>query len=91
MKIKFRCDVCEHDIIEEVLSDVTQYSKISDIEQFDNFPYKTTVALDYGESNVEGGDLSHYQCQECGFLIKATSPEELFEFLEKNNMLKEKQ
>lgn len=94
MKINFKCDVCGHDIIEEVLNDVTQYSKISDIERFDNFPYKTTVALDYGESNTEFGEISHFQCMNCGVTLKnhgvnISTPEELYEWLECNEMLKE--
>ena len=84
MKINFKCK-CGGSVIEEVLDEVLQYSTISDIEKLDN----GMVALDYGETNTEDGDLSRYQCQECGMFIQAHSPEKLYEWLECNDMLKE--
>ena len=84
MKINFKCK-CGGSIIEEVLDEVLQYSTISDIEKLDN----DMVALDYGETNTEDGNLSRYQCRNCGLFIKALSPEELYEWLECNDMLKE--
>jgi len=90
MKINFKCDVCEHDVIEEVLNDVTQYSIISELEKFPD----GTVAIAYDElTNTEYGELSHYQCMNCGKTLKnhgvtITTPEELYELLECNDMLK---
>jgi hypothetical protein len=95
MKINFKCDSCDScSAIEEVLEGVTQYSTISDIEQFKNEPYKETVALDYGETNTEFGEISHFQCMNCGVTLRnhgvtITTPEELYEYLECNDMLKE--
>jgi predicted RNA-binding Zn-ribbon protein involved in translation (DUF1610 family) len=61
MNYKFKCKKCGHDVIEEVLSNVYQYSKISDIEVIDG-----ALILDYSELHTEGGELSHYQCFSCG-------------------------
>jgi uncharacterized Zn finger protein len=93
MKINFECDVCECDVIEEVMTDVIQYSTVSGIDKFDNFPYKTTVSIDYGKSNTEFGETLHYQCMNCGNILKnhgvtITTPEDLYGLLEANEMLK---
>jgi len=91
MKINFKCDVCEHDTIEEVLNDVTQYSTLcGDIEKYSD----GGVAIDSELTNSEFGELSHYQCMNCGEILKnhgvtITTPEELYGWLECNDMLKE--
>ena len=97
MKINFKCgdSFCNGNVVEEVLNGVTQYSTILNIEKFINEPYKETVALDYGKTNAESGELSHYQCMSCGATLKnhgitITTPEELYEWLECNGMLKRK-
>lgn len=90
MKINFKCDVCEYNAIEEVLDNVIQYSTITDVERLD----KDTVMLKYGNSNNEFGEISYYQCVGCGRTLKnhgvnIQTPEELYEWLECNDMLKE--
>lgn len=91
MKIKFKCDVCEHDVIEEVLNGVTQYSTVSELEKFPD----GTVDIAYDElTKTEYGELSHYQCMNCGKTLTnhgetIHTPEELYELLECNDMLKE--
>lgn len=81
MKIKFKCE-CGCDFIEEVLENVTMYSVVSGIEKLDN----DDIAIDYGDSNTEFGDVSHFQCMECGKIL-ASDSKELYEFLKHNDML----
>ena len=88
MKIKFECKNCKCNLLEEVVTDVDMYSTISDMEKTDN-----GVAVCYRNSNTEFGDVLHYQCANCDEIIEdgaITSPEELYEWLESNGMLEER-
>jgi len=90
MKINFKCDVCEHAVIEEVLTEVTQYSIVSDLEELPD----GSVAIDYGDTNTEFGEVSHYQCLNCGKTLTdhgspISTPEDLYESLKANEMLEE--
>ncbi len=90
MKINFKCQ-CGSRSIEEVLENVFMYSTMADIEKLED----NSVSIDYGDNNTDYGELSHYQCTYCGKAIqnhsglKISCPEELYEWLEHNNMLKE--
>ena len=83
MKVSFKCEKCGNNILEEVLFGVEKFSSINDIEMTDN----RYVAIFYGNSNDEGGDIDRYQCASCGEQIGVSSPEELFDYLKNNNML----
>lgn len=85
MKINFKCPICKKSVIEEILLNVTQASIITDIDQDSE---SGSVYLDYGLSSNEGGELSCFQCLECGYVIPACdSPEALLKWLRENNMI----
>ena len=83
MKVKFRCPQCNcEQQIEEVLTNVYQYSTIVDIDE--------DGCVDYGrtETLTEDGEITHYQCANCSWEIpNIDMPEDLFKWLKENNML----
>jgi len=85
MKLKFICPKCkEEQQLEEVLINVVQTSVISTIDD--------SGAVDYEPNPViEAGEIDHYQCAECGFVIemddynaRITDPEELVDWIKKH-------
>ena len=93
-KVKFRCPNpnCKSTVIEEVLVEVTQFSPAVDIVTLSN----GGIAVNYGNPSHEGGEVLHYECQLCGYLlsdgadsIPFNESDELFEWLQKHNMLEE--
>jgi len=70
--MKFKCEKCGCDRLEEVLSDVTQSTEILDVLEDE---------IDYGNQSCDGGSLDRYQCLNCGKTLPCTSHEELFEYL----------
>ena len=61
--LKFNCE-CGSNLIEEVMSDVTQYAVVNDVEILED----GSLCMDYGNTNTEGGDINsiYYQCVKCG-------------------------
>ena len=72
----FKCPECEHDKIEEVLTNVVQYSTVDSLFKLES----GEVCADYSDCNWDGGEVSRYQCQRCGFVIAETA-EELWNWL----------
>jgi uncharacterized Zn finger protein len=60
-KINFVCPTCEGETLEEVSFSVTQSATITAIT--DN------GYLDYGEISYDGGELNHFECLNCGFIV----------------------
>jgi len=60
--LKFKCPVCEHTVLEEVLTDVVQASTCDFISK--------EGYVDYGAVSYDGGNLDRYQCMECGFVLE---------------------
>lgn len=90
MKIDFHCPNpdCGGTILEEVLTNVTQRTNIDFAEKLDD----GTVALDYGPTVAEEGEVNCYCCATCGNILKdgiskISTPEELLEFLQKQGMV----
>jgi len=67
MNYKWTCPDCGNNVIEEVMSDVTQSSSIDAIELLDD----GSIAVDSGNVSCDGGDPEsiYYQCQECGYEV----------------------
>ena len=57
------CQECEHNIIEEIIENVTQYSPILEIELYDDEP-----VCEYGDITTESysNPEIRYQCEKCG-------------------------
>jgi hypothetical protein len=79
--LKFKCPACDSNELEEVMTNVTQYSSISIIEEGEN----GVVAIDYANNNCEDGEVDHYQCMGCGYILTGVHDEiDLAEWLKKN-------
>lgn len=57
----FKCPMCGSNLLEEIMTGVTQTSLVNGVEE-DGF-------LDYGSSSTEGGEVTRYQCSECGRVL----------------------
>jgi hypothetical protein len=60
--LNFKCTGCGGTRIEEVLEGVTKYSEISSVVPADD----GTLAIEYGNTNDDGGCFDRFQCMECG-------------------------
>lgn len=68
MELKFFCPTCkEQQQLEEILINVTQTSIISVIDDGGVVDYKSNSIV------TEDGEIDHYQCAECGFVLELTS------------------
>lgn len=85
MEIKFKCPKCGCEHLEEVLSNVTQYSIIDVIDD--------DGAIDYRDKGMsyDGGEVNRYQCNECGFTVgedetngEVNTPEELVKWIKEH-------
>ena len=83
MELIFNCLECGHNILEEIMTDVIQTSVLSAIDD--------SGALDYNGVSSEGGEVSHYQCANCGKSLRdkesdcvVNDPKELAEWLKEN-------
>jgi DNA-directed RNA polymerase subunit RPC12/RpoP len=61
-KINFKCPTCGGARIEEVLEGVVKFSEITGVA----IDADGDLALEYGNTNDEGGELDRYQCVDCG-------------------------
>jgi len=59
--LKFTCPECKSHLIEDVTADVTLYSRILTINEDGDFEYDLIDQSD--------GELSHYQCSDCGWIV----------------------
>ena len=64
-RLKFICEKCGYDKLEEVMVNVTVSSEINTVELDGGF-----VDLDYGETENCDGEVVRYQCSKCGVIIK---------------------
>lgn len=79
MKLQFTCPTCGLHRLDEVLENVTQFSTMI-MELCDD----DSLAIDYDDHYCENGDITRYQCTDCGYIIPdVSSEEELKEFLKK--------
>jgi len=79
-ELQFTCPECHTHKLDEVMSDVIQYSTIGIIEVDDN----GMLAVDYAETYCENGSVDHYECGRCGYILPDVSSEnDLKSFLEK--------
>jgi len=80
--MKFTCPKCKTNRLEEVMVDVTVASQVTLI--YDDGD------MDYGNQTNEGGEIDHYQCIECGCVLKDDNNEpvkdqlDLVKWLEKH-------
>jgi hypothetical protein len=75
--MNFKCE-CGSTRIEEVMTDVTQYSVVDTISVIDD----GELCMEYGTTNTEGGDVDHYQCVSCGRTVDKHELLELAEHVE---------
>lgn len=61
MNYKFKCKECGNDVLEEVMTDVFQYSNIEDIQIVNGELY-----FKYGNTFTERGETCVYTCNNCG-------------------------
>ena len=59
--MKFTCPECNHNKLEEVLSDVTVISEISSIDE--------NGEVEYGKQTNCDGSICRYECKACGFIL----------------------
>lgn len=101
----FECPNCKYDQIEEVMSGVTISTTISDMHLLQkgsqSWMKHNTVFVEYGihddgNPTTEYGQVDHYQCIKCGWVIRdegacITDPEALFEWLKQHKENREKE
>ena len=80
--LKFKCPKCGGDRLDEICTGVIQASEITDIDV-------ENAILDYGETSYDGGELSHYQCLKCSYVLEDNGVtiedvEDLIDWLKKN-------
>jgi rubredoxin len=81
-KLSFVCPNCKGKRLEEVMSDVSVTSEITNIREDGD--------LDYGEQVNDGGEVAQYQCVKCGFFVgegeggPVTDCAELAQWVKKN-------
>ena len=64
--LRFKCPDCDHDVLEEVMVNVTVSSLIGEIRQYNpDYPDMT-----YLEQANDGGEIDRYQCPACGYVVK---------------------
>ena len=107
----FECPSCQCDQIEEVMTGVTISTTISDMHLLEKgsqpWIMHDTVDVEYGihddgNPTTEYGQVDHYQCINCGWVIRdggkedgegtyITDPETLFEWLKQHKENREKE
>lgn len=95
-RVNFVCpnSNCNCHIVEEIMVHVTQFSPIMGLF----LSQDGSVGAEYANNcSHEGGTVSEYQCLKCGFVLRTeplnvpvSTPEELLDWLTKQNMLKER-
>jgi ribosomal protein L37AE/L43A len=83
MTIKFKCPKCGNTRVEEVMVNVTVSSEIKPDATYHG---EDLVDLSYGKQTNEGGEVDHYQCQACGWVLGGDA-KQLMAFLLKNKMV----
>ena len=80
--LNFTCPKCGQHILEEIMTNCIQSSAIDTITD-EGHVY-------YDETSTDLGEVDHYQCQNCNYVlkdendIKISLPEELVEWLNKH-------
>ena len=59
--MKFKCEECSSNRLEEVLGDVNKYIEVTGVDE-DHY-------LEYGDSHVDNGQTVCYQCYKCGHVL----------------------
>lgn len=67
--MEFTCPICGEHRLEEIMTDVVVASIITNLNEEGDH--------DYGEQVNEDGEVDHYQCVNCGWIIKHGSLETL--------------
>jgi DNA-directed RNA polymerase subunit RPC12/RpoP len=60
--LKFKCPECKGTLIEEIMTNVTVTSRLTDIQP-DGF-------AEYSSNDFGNGEVDRYQCSGCGFKIE---------------------
>jgi len=69
--MKFVCPDCGKEVLEEVMDGVVVYSSITSISECGDHEYDTKHRV------YENGDSVHYQCMNCGFILKTKNGEDI--------------
>lgn len=70
MKVEFKCPECGSKYLEEVMTNITQSSWLTDLEVEDGI-----ANCDYVISDMWDGDIARYQCWKCGHVLKIKNDE----------------
>lgn len=85
--LKFKCQKCGCDRLEEVMDGVTLTTNINSVYEGGD--------TDYGEDYSNGGSIDRFQCVNCGYELRwdddmvVSSTEELYDWLKKHDMIEE--
>lgn len=60
----FKCPKCGKNVLEEVMTNVTQSSSITTL-----IDEKGNLYLDYDAVSNDGGEIDRYQCADCGYVL----------------------
>ena len=76
--MKFKCPKCGNNVAEEIITDCTVLNIVLGTEDGED--------LEYGHGGeVNGGEISRYQCESCGYVIpNVCGVEEMSEWIRKN-------
>ena len=82
--MKFKCPSCKSNRLEEIADGAIVSTEILDIED--------GGSINYGVPSVDEAYTDRYQCLNCGWVLPVTAnttpdSEELFQWLEENNMV----
>lgn len=71
--LDFRCDKCGGNRLEEVMVNAIVTSVVDSIG--------VDGDVEYGAKIIDDGDVSHYQCVNCGKVFDFVEPQDLVEYL----------
>ena len=78
----FTCPHCGGHQLEEVMFSVIQSSPVLDMEVDDEGEDAEAHIVEYGDATHDGGEVSHYQCADCGEDLHCGSDDQsLYEYL----------
>jgi len=83
MKVRFKCPQCGIGRLQEVTTNVIEYTIVTGVTESDDI-----VAMEYGDVSHENyGDFDYYSCTHCDYELPPATSVELFDWLKENNML----
>jgi len=66
MIVNFKCPNCGFKELDEVMTNITQYSRIAHISHKNDI---NDVVINYGDNAYDGGDVDCYRCSRCCWTV----------------------